>query len=112
MIRCRSLALSLWLCLPLIVGAAPPASERQQELRQMLQHDCGSCHGLRLGGGLGPALLPVSIRDRSIDDLSAVILYGRPGTAMPGWRGLLSDADARWLARLLQSGELAAGNGS
>ena len=34
---------------------APPP-ERQRELAHLLQRDCGSCHGGRLTGGLGPAL--------------------------------------------------------
>ena len=109
---CRWLALSLLLALPLSATAVPPLGERQQELRRLLQHDCGSCHGLHLGGGLGPALSPASINGKSLDYLSMIILDGLPGSAMPGWRGLLSAADARWLAQLLQSGEMVGDNGS
>ena len=66
--------------------------------------DCGSCHGLRLRGGLGPALLPQQLQGKSADYLSLVILEGRPGTAMPGWRPLLSPAEASWMAQLLLDG--------
>ena len=38
------------------VFAVPP--ERQDQLRYLLRQDCGSCHGMTLKGGLGPALLP------------------------------------------------------
>ena len=31
-------------------------AERQTELRNLVHQDCGSCHGMRLTGGLGPAL--------------------------------------------------------
>ena len=112
MIRCRRLAPSLLLALPTLLSAAPPGVERQQELRHLLRHDCGSCHGMTLRGGLGPSLLPTALDGKPLDYLSAIILDGRPGSAMPGWRGMLSEADARWLAERLQSGELAVADGS
>ena len=112
MTRCRWLALSLLLAVPFALGSAPPSGERQQQLRHMLLHDCGSCHGMTLAGGLGPPLLPVALDGKPLEYLSAIILDGRPGSAMPGWRGMLSEADARWLAERLQSGELAVADGS
>ena len=98
------LALSLLLAAPLF-ASNPMALEREQELRNLLIQDCGSCHGLRLRGGLGPALLPQQLQGKSADYLSIVILEGRPGTAMPGWRPLLSPGEALWMARLLLDGE-------
>ena len=32
------------------------------------------------------------------------ILYGHPGTPMPGWQGMLSQTDARWIAERLLAG--------
>jgi len=81
-----------------------PAPARQTELTQMVRHDCGSCHGLTLAGGLGPALDAQALRDKPAEYLEAMILRGRPGTAMPGWAGLLSQQDARWIARALKEG--------
>ena len=104
MSRLAWLALSLALAAPLF-AAGLPSHDRQQQLRELLIQDCGSCHGLRLRGGLGPALLAERLQGRSADDISAVILEGRPGSAMPGWRGLLSDAEARWMAQLLLQGD-------
>lgn len=83
--------------------AAPPP-DRQQELLQLLRHDCGSCHGLTLKGGLGPPLKPENLKQWSLDALTGTILQGRPGTPMPPWRPLLSDEDATWLAQRLQEG--------
>jgi cytochrome c55X len=103
MTRSAWLALSLLLAAPLLAGGPLPA-ERELELRNLLIQDCGSCHGLRLRGGLGPALLPQQLQGKSADYLSLVILEGRPGTAMPGWRPLLSPAEAQWMARLLLDG--------
>lgn len=84
-------------------GAQVPAPERQQQLVRVVRQDCGSCHGMRLTGGLGPALTREALADRPLASLVATIVHGRPGTTMPGWRGLLSEADAQWIAeRLLQ----------
>jgi len=67
-----------------------------------LKQDCGSCHGMRLTGGLGPALTPEALRTKPAESLVATIVSGRPGTAMPPWRRFVSEAEARWLvARLL-----------
>ena len=111
MIRLNAFALSCLLTGPLLAGN-PLTAERQQELRNLMIQDCGSCHGLTLKGGLGPALLPSMLHGKSADYLSTVILDGRPGSAMPGWRPLLSDAEARWMAELLLRGDLLTENGS
>ncbi|MDP2828282.1 MAG: cytochrome c [Sulfuricellaceae bacterium] len=76
---------------------------RQQELVRLVRHDCGSCHGLTLLGGLGPALLPANLRDKPKESLVATILFGRPGTPMPPWREFVTEAEAEWIVeRLLQ----------
>ena len=111
MTRSAWLALSLLLAAPLLAGEPIPAA-RQQELRNLLIQDCGSCHGLTLRGGLGPALLPPQLQGKSADYLSAVILEGRPGNAMPGWRPLLSQDEARWIAERLLQGDGVAEGGS
>jgi cytochrome c55X len=92
----------------LAAGAAlaqdAPSPARQTELVRMVRQDCGSCHGLRLTGGLGPALTPERLREWPLDSLTATIYHGRPGTPMPGWKTLLSETDAGWIARQLQAG--------
>jgi cytochrome c55X len=85
-------------------AAGSPAPARQQELIQIVRHDCGSCHGLTLAGGLGPALVREALQSKPVEYLQAMILRGRPGTAMPGWQGLLSEEDARWVAAQLREG--------
>ena len=96
------IALALLMSLP--VQAAEPGPARQQELLHLLKQDCGSCHGLSLKGELGPALLPPMLEDKPLDYLTATILDGHPGTAMPPWRGLLAENEARWLAEVLREG--------
>lgn len=102
MTRSIWLALSLMLSTPLVAGDGITA-ERERELQNLLIQDCGSCHGLQMKGGLGPALLPELLKGKNADYLSTVILHGRSGTAMPPWSPLLSPEEARWIAeRLLQ----------
>ena len=83
---------------------APPSlsDERQAELRNFLVQDCGSCHGLRMAGGLGPPLGPAAIADKPVQFLAATIQYGRPGTAMPPWSAFFSAEETLWLARELK----------
>lgn len=95
----------------LLLGAAAaalaePGAARRAELTHLLRHDCGSCHGMTLAGGLGPPLTAVSLRDTPLAALEAAILHGRPGTPMPPWRDLLSVDDVRWLAHALKTGRL------
>jgi cytochrome c55X len=88
-----------------LMADAPISDVRQQELLDFLKQDCGSCHGLTMKGGLGPALLPGTLKGKPVEFIVATILDGRPGTAMPAWRPLLSQAEARWIADALLQGE-------
>ena len=85
-------------------AAADPAESRQGELIYLLRHDCGSCHGMTLKGGLGPALLPGTVGDVAAESLADIILHGVPGTPMPPWSPELSAAEATWLARQIKEG--------
>lgn len=76
---------------------AEPGAQRQGELLNMLRHDCGSCHGMTLAGGLGPPLTSQALAGRTRESLIATIRHGRPGTPMPPWAALLSDEDVEWL---------------
>lgn len=102
-----SLLLGAVLAFPLRSAAQDlqPSPERQRILIHLLRQDCGSCHGLRLKGGLGPALTRSALAGRSAQELARTILEGRPGTAMPAWRTFLEPAEARWLAQLLLDGD-------
>lgn len=75
-----------------------------KELIRLVRQDCGSCHGLTLRGGLGPALLPENLRDRPPDSLKSTILSGRPGTAMPPWQPFMTEAEADWIVAQLLRG--------
>ena len=83
--------------------ASQPDAGRQQELVRLVRQDCGSCHGMTLRGGLGPALLPVNLKEKPADGLAATIYYGRPGTPMPPWKQFMSEAEAAWIVEKLMS---------
>lgn len=102
MLRDLSLLLALTACAG--TWAAEPDTSRQQALVRLVRQDCGACHGMRLSGGLGPALTPVALAGKPLTSMVATIQHGRPGTPMPPWRGLLSDAEAQWIAECLASG--------
>lgn len=82
------------------------SSERQSELTHIVKQDCGSCHGMTLKGGLGPALLVENLQNKPILFIQNTILYGRPGTAMPPWKTLLTDQEALWIAEQLKQGNI------
>lgn len=97
----RSLLVPLLLC-----GTAAAAGDLDAEaLEHLVRQDCGSCHGLTLKGGLGPDLRRESLGHYDREGLVLVILNGVPGTPMPPWRPLLSDAEALWIAEYLLTGE-------
>ena len=83
--------------------AAEPDVARQKELVRLVRQDCGSCHGMTLQGGLGPALLPATLKDKPAEGLAATIYYGRPGTPMPPWKQFVSEAEASWIVDKLMT---------
>ncbi|MGL5631234.1 MAG: c-type cytochrome [Azovibrio sp.] len=81
-----------------------PKAERYRELVHIVRQDCGSCHGLTLLGGLGPALTVGALADKPAEGLVATIIGGRPGTAMPPFRGIVSETEAEWIVDQLMRG--------
>ena len=90
------------LTLSFSVSAEPLSDKRQAELHNLLKRDCGSCHGMTLKGGLGPALTAEALKNKPIELLAITISEGRPGTPMPPWKYLLSESDINWLAQTLK----------
>ncbi|SDK93188.1 c-type cytochrome [Paracoccus chinensis] len=83
--------------------AAEISPQRQAELEHMVIQDCGSCHGLTMKGGLGKPITPADLAGFDPEGLAAIILDGVPGTAMPPWRPLISEAEALWIADYLKT---------
>jgi cytochrome c55X len=89
-----------------IAGPAFATDSAMDEARltRLVRHDCGSCHGLTLRGGLGPALTATALAGKPSDYVREMILHGRNGTAMPPWAPILSPAEADWIAERLLAG--------
>jgi len=85
--------------------AGDPPAPRQKELLYLLEQDCGSCHGLTMKGGLGPALLPRDIANKPDEGLVDAILQGRPGTPMPPWEFEITEEEAFWMVRQMRNGK-------
>jgi cytochrome c55X len=85
-----------------VTSPAPVSTERADALRHFLTQDCGSCHGLTLGGGLGPPLQREQVANKPVPYLAYTILNGRPGTAMPPWSQFFTEEEGEWLARELR----------
>lgn len=81
-----------------------PNGDRLKQLVHLVRQDCGSCHGLTLKGGLGPALVPETLQDKPVEGLVATIIGGRPGTPMPPFRGILTEDEATWIVERLMTG--------
>jgi cytochrome c55X len=78
--------------------AQPPAAAPAPALlpgsgEDLFSKNCGGCHGYDLDGGSGPSLFSDTLLSKRTD---AMLLYtiqnGRPGTRMPPWKALLTDA--------------------
>ncbi len=92
------------LAAPALAEPSAPNGDRLKELVHLVRQDCGSCHGLTLKGGLGPALLPETLLDKPAEGLVATIISGRPGTPMPPFRGILTEDEAAWIVEQLMAG--------
>lgn len=91
------------LALPLGVQAEP-SPERRAELLYLVRQDCGSCHGLRMEGGLGLPLTQQALKGKDRDGLAITIFQGRPGTTMPPWSPFMTEAEAGWIVDMLMKG--------
>lgn len=77
--------------------------QRKSELEHLLRHDCGSCHGMTLKGGLGPALTPDALKNKPAAYLQQTISEGHSGTPMPAWKSILAAEDIDYLVELLMA---------
>jgi len=82
------------------------SNTRKAQLIHIVKQDCGSCHGMTLKGGLGPALLVENLQNKSVLFIKNSILYGREGTAMPPWKTLLTEQEVLWISQQLKTGKI------
>ena len=106
-IKSRSQTVSFIVFLFLSLNAFAEAStptDQTQKLKHLIKHDCGSCHGMTLKGGLGPSLQLSALKDKPDELLFITIKEGRAGTPMPAWESLLSDEEIHSIIQLLRTG--------
>jgi len=72
-------------------------------MHQLYQDNCASCHGSDHGGYLAPALNAETLKGRSPTALRSLIMTGSFETLMPPFYGRLSDAEIRSMVKHLQS---------
>ncbi|MCW8901155.1 MAG: cytochrome c [Gammaproteobacteria bacterium] len=89
---------------PVNAQAESLTQERKVELKNLLVQDCGSCHGMTMKGGLGPALTPDVLASKSRQMIEITITHGRPGTPMPPWNTILTKQDINWIVDTLYAG--------
>ena len=56
---------------PLLPAASADTPVDRRQLEHLLLQDCGSCHGLRLTGGLGPAITSEALAGKPRESLIA-----------------------------------------
>ena len=104
----------------LMLSMAPLAARAQQTGREIYMKRCFWCHGEQ-GRGDGPAAVGMIPQPRDLvaaeykirstpygqlptdEDLFRVISAGLPGTPMPGWEKVLSEAERREIVAYLKS---------
>lgn len=92
------------LALSPLASHAEPTPARRAELLNMVVQDCGSCHGLRMEGGLGLPLTPKALEGKDREGLAITIMQGRPGTTMPPWNPFMTEEEAGWIVDMLKKG--------
>lgn len=88
---------------PAPAAPAPSPAAEVKPIVKLYQDTCGGCHSPNRQGATGPALIPQRIGGLGDDFLKAVILNGRPGTAMPPWKGVLSEEQINDLLKYIKS---------
>jgi mono/diheme cytochrome c family protein/DNA-binding beta-propeller fold protein YncE len=83
--------------------APTPVAAEARPVVRLFQDACSGCHGASRQGGTGPALIPQRLGSVGEEFLEAVIINGRPGTAMPPWKDVLKDEQVKDLIKYILS---------
>lgn len=104
----KSNTLLIFICILFFSSVSAQAEnitkQRSAELNNLLIQDCGSCHGMTMKGGLGPALTPEVLKSKPRELIETTIAYGRPGTPMPPWNKILTKKEINWMVNTLYKG--------
>lgn len=85
-----------------VVTSGLMADTSAMDVEKVFEKECQGCHGPNHEGGVGSDLRPAVIGKKNSNDLSAVVLNGKAGTAMPGFKEKFSKADADKMVDYLQ----------
>ena len=97
----------IWATCILLAGVASAA---EPDGAKLYAERCSGCHGDQ-GGGDGPAAAalvprPKNFHDlggKSVDEIRAIVRKGKPGTMMPPFDGVLTDAEIDAVTRHVQT---------
>ena len=76
---------------------------KTEDMNQLYQDNCASCHGADYGGYLAPALNADKLKGRSPTALRTIMMTGSFDTLMPPFYGKLSDDEIRGVIKHLQA---------
>ena len=79
------------------------AMAKSDDMHQLYQDNCASCHGSDHGGYLAPALNAETLKGRSPTALRTIVMAGSFDTLMPPFYGKLSDDEIRGVIKHLQT---------
>ncbi len=85
-----------------VVGSGLIADTSKMDVEAVFEKECQGCHGPNHEGGVGSDLRPNVIKDKNSYELAEVILNGRAGTAMPGFKEKFTPSDADAMVDYLQ----------
>lgn len=85
-----------------VVGSGLVADTSKMDIEAVFEKECQGCHGPNHEGGVGSDLRPNIIKDKNSYELAEVILNGRAGTAMPGFKEKFTPSDADAMVDYLQ----------
>ncbi|HJN23159.1 MAG TPA: cytochrome D1 domain-containing protein [Rhodospirillales bacterium] len=80
------------------------ASAADSPAHLLYQKHCATCHGVGRLGGIGPPLLPETLRRLRRDKAGAMITGGRPATQMPAFGDVLDTAAVKLLVAYIYTG--------
>ena len=83
----------------LLLSALPVLADPAEKYQTL----CADCHGADRLGGLGPALIPETLKRMRGPKVANVIAHGRAATQMPGFAGDLSEDQIGELAAFVKS---------
>lgn len=85
-----------------VVASGLAADTSAMDVEKVFEKECQGCHGPNHEGGVGSDLRPAVTAKKNAYELSAVILNGKAGTAMPGFKEKFSKADADKMVDYIQ----------